>query len=378
MPLTPEEQQAKQDADRKADAERRAAEANKKRNDARLDRMNEIADSADDKKAEEDDLEDLTDEVWAQNDRPEDAPRKTRAERIAEQEEAEEEEEVSEEEAAARLIRKAEAEDEETDAARDAGATDVRKKGGVTQYKVGEKWLTLAQVRELGGEPEGGEGDLHNDGGGDTTPPARRTSPTAAELEQRRVQAEEAEKNRKAEAKAKLKDLLTRVSMGDEEAIDQLAEMQADQSRVTPDLQQLVNEQVDARMAGRTDFQSAVAWFESEEGFADVLTTPRLKQEAGRLDKEMATLHPELTARQRLERVGKQLRQLRADFGGPAASEARPNTRQSKVERKKSIPQVPSAAGRPRPETEPDERESTQDAIRRMAQSRGQARAIKH
>jgi hypothetical protein len=388
--MTPEELEAQRQANEKAEGERKAREANQKRNDARLERFNAIADSADEVKNEEDDLVPLTDEVWDQQDRPEDARRKTRAERIAEQDEAEEDEgpelgedgkPLTEEEAAARVLRRAQDEDRSADAARHAGATDVRKVDGVTQYKVGVKWLTLAQLRELGGEPEGGEGDLHADGEGDTTPPARSPSPTAQEREAARVEAERVAKEARDARKAQLRDLYTRVSMGDEEAIDLLAEMQADQSRVTPDLQQLVNEQVDARMTGRSDFQKAVDWFESEAGFADVLVTPRLKQEAGRLDKELATQYPELSPRQRLERVGKQMRQLREDLGvAPRGKGPTPPTPATKLQRKAQAARAApeEAAGRQRQDEEPDETQSTQDAIRQMAMGRGQARAITH
>jgi hypothetical protein len=390
MSKTPEEIAADEEAASKAHREQLAKEANKKRNDAMLEARNAIADSADEIKVEEDGLEPLTDEVWDQEDHERGTPRKTRAQRIADQD-AEEEAQgpelgddgqpLSEDEAAARLIRKKEAEDRENDDAREAGASDVRKKGGVTQYLVGGKWLTLAQVRELGGDTSEPE-ELQEGEEGDTNSPDRRTSPTAAELQERQRQADERAQAERAERKQKLRDLYTRASMGDEEAIDQLADMQADQSRVTPDLQRMVNEQVDARIAGRSDFQKAVDWFESDEGFADVLTTPRLKAEAARLDVELARQNPALSPRARLEKVGKQMRQLREDLGGAPAQGGRRTTTPrppTKLERKRNAPQAPQeAAGRQRPDVEPDEAESTQEAIARMAQSRGQARAIKH
>jgi hypothetical protein len=380
---TPEEIAADNDANREQ-REQIAREANKKRNDALLEARNAIADRADEIKDEEDDLVDLTDEVWAQEDGR--GPKKTREQLIAEQDARDAETEraaggnQTEEEAAAALLRQQEAEDRAADAARDAGASDSRRrKDGVMEYRVEgddgtETWLTVKELRARAGDVDSGQGD----GEGATTHPTRRDSPTAQERE--RLQAE-AEQRRQAERKVlrdKLIDLNTRASMGDETAINELADMQLD--AITGDsgrIQRMVDERVDARVTGRTEFQKAVDWFESEAGYADVLTTPRLKAEAGRLDAALAQEHPDWTPRQRLERVGKDMRQLREDLGG-APRGTPPPRRETKVDRKRNAPQVPQAAGRQRPEVEPDEQESTADAIARMARSRGQAHAIKH
>jgi hypothetical protein len=382
MPKTPEEIAAEEKAASDAQREQLAREANKKRNDAMLEARNAIADNADDIKADEDDLVPLTDEEWDQNDRPEDAKRKTRAERLAEQE-AEEEGELTEDEAAARLIRAKEQEDRELDEVRDAGADDSRERDdGTREYRLvvnGKvKWLTLQQLRETAGKVEAADEYLQEAKEGATNGSTRRTSPTDAEREQARREAEERRTEERATLRAKLVDLNTRASMGDEAAINELADMQleaiqGDSGR----LMRMVDERVDSRIVGRSDFQKAVDWFESDDGYADVLTTPRLKAEAGRLDAALAQAEPNLTPRQRLDRVGKQMRQLRQDFGGPVTRRETPRT-ESKLERKRNAPQIPQAAGRQRPDAEPDEQESTQDAIRKMAQSRGQARAISH
>jgi hypothetical protein len=381
MPKTPEEIAADEKAASDAQREQLAREANKKRNDAMLEARNAIADNADDIKTDEDDLVPLTDEVWDQNDRPEDAKRKTRAERLADQEAEEEEAELTEEEAAARLIRAKEAEDRELDDARDAGADDSRqRKDGTVEYRLvvngKEKWLTLRQLRESAGKVDAADEYLQDAKEGATNGPTRRTSPTDAEREQARREAEERRKEERATLRAKLVDLNTRASMGDDAAINELADMQleaiqGDSGR----LMRMVDERVDSRIVGRTDFQKAVDWFEDE--YSDVLTTPRLKTEAGRLDVELANANPDLSPRDRLDKVGKQMRQLREDLGGAPRRKDTPRA-ESKLERKKNAPQIPTAAGRQRPDAEPDEQESTQDAIRKMAQSRGQARAISH
>ena len=84
MPKTPEEIAADDVANQKQ-REALAREANKKRNDAMLEQRNAIADSADEVKNEEDDLQDLTDEIWDQGDRPDQVTHKTRAQRLLEQ-----------------------------------------------------------------------------------------------------------------------------------------------------------------------------------------------------------------------------------------------------------------------------------------------------
>lgn len=384
---TPEEKAAA-DAANKEQREQLARDANKKRNDAMLERRNSIADNADEVKSGEDDLEDLTDEVWAQEDGR--APKKTREELIAEQNaredaaEREAEGSQTEEDAAAQLLREREEEDREADTAREAGADDARRrKDGTMEYRVEsadgtETWLTVAQLRARAGDVGGEEGSGQDDSDSATRARTQRGSPTAAEREAARA---EAEQRRQAERKVlrdKLIDLNTRASMGDESAINELADMQLD--AITGDsgrILRMVDERVDARVTGRTEFQKAVDWFESEEGYADVLTTPRLKTEAGRLDAALAEEHPDWTPRQRLDHVGKQMRQLREDLGGAPRKDPPPR-RETKVDRKRNAPQVPQAAGRQRPEAEPDEQESTTDAIARMARGRGQAHAIKH
>lgn len=377
----------------KEQREELAREANKKRNDAMLEARNAIADKADDIKVEEDELEPLTDEIWDQEDRQEGNPRTTRADRLAAQDAEEEEQEadelamkgMSEEEReaymAAKLLRAEEDLDKDQDLAREAGASDSRKNAdGVVEYKVKVAgrvlWLTLSQLREQAGDASD-ESDTRQPGAeGDTTPRTRAPSPDTEAI---RKQAEERRQQERAALRTKLRDLNLRASMGDEAAIDELTDLQLD--AISGDSDRMlakVDERVDARIVGRTDFQKAVDWFESEDGYADVLTTPRLKAEAGRLDAELARQNPTMTPRARLEQVGKQMRQLREDLGGAAPRRDAPRREPSKLERKRDVPQVPRAAGRTREQVEPDETETTQQAIQRLAQSRGQHRAISH
>lgn len=362
MPKTDEELAAEEKAT-KEHREQLAREANQRRNETLLAARNAIADNADRADPEKEDLQDVTDEMLA--DHGGDGKPRTRAQQLTEQEE----------EAAAELLRAAEREDKAQDEARAAGADDIRKtEEGVTEYRLEvngeEKWLTLEQLRARAGDSSDEEEPLQPGKRGAKREPDPTPTPQA-QAEARR-QAEERQAAEAAAYKAHLKELYTKASMGDEQAIDELAEIQTRLSRVTPDVLRVVNEQVDARMVGRTTFEKAVEWFETE--YAPELSTNTLKAYAARRDREIANENPDMAPRARLKLVGEEMRKIRTDLGGKPSGKTPP----SKLERKERAPQVPSAAGRQRPDAEPDEAESTQDTIRRMAQSRGQSAAIKH
>lgn len=393
MPKTPKEIEADEIAASNAERERISKESNKKRNEALLEARNAIADKADEVKVEEDELEPLTDEIWAQEDRKEGKAKKSRAEMIAEQDDAEERERaaLSEDEKEAReagkLIQKAQAEEEELDEAREAGADDAREnEDGVKEYRVEAhgrvEWLTLSDLRARAGDTSSEEDTGQPSAKGAKSPAAN--VPTPEQRAEARRQAEERVKAEREARKATLKDLYLRASMGDEEAIDALAEMQADSSRVTPeDLTRIVDERVDARVEGKTAFDRAVDWFESDKGYARELAAPGFKQKAAVIDARMAQEHPEWNPRQRLDATGKELRKELADMakylGAKPNGTPRRDEPESKLERKRNAPgEVPRAAGRMRPDVEPDEVQSTQEAIQALARGRGQGRPISH
>ena len=398
MAKTAEEIRAEEDAANKEQREQLAREVNKKRNDAMLEQRNAIADSADDIKNEEDDLEPLTDEVWSQEDGSAGRPaRKTRAELIAEQDEADRQRELeamSEDEreaaAAAELLRNNERNEDALDEARAAGADESRRNAdGAIEYRVevaGEvKWLTLAALRESVGQGSG-EGDSRQHPKKGATTPATR-GPTPEQLEEQRRAAEARRKEERDARKAKLIDLHTRASMGDEEAIAELADIQADSPRVTPEeIERMVDSRVDARVEGKTAFDRAVEWFESDDGYGRELKAPGFKKRAAEIDKQLADEFPTLSPRERLDRTGKALRKELAEMAkylgakpgnGSPRREAEPQT---KLERKRqaSGAEVPRASGRARQETEPDEVQTTSDAITELARGRGQQRPITH
>lgn len=398
MAKTADQIAAEEEQASKEHREQLAREANKKRNDAMLEQRNAIADSADGIKNEEDDLEPLTDEVWSQEDGDAGRPqRKTRAELIAEQDEEDrrrEQEAMTEEEreaaAAAELLRNNERNEDALDEARAAGADDSRKNAdGEVEYRVEiggeEKWLTLSALREAVGQGDG-EGETRQHPKKGVTTPATR-GPTPEQLEEQRRAAEARRIEERQARKAKLIDLHTRASMGDEEAIAELADIQADSPRVTPEeLERMVDSRVDARVRGTTAFDQAVQWFESEDGFAHELKAPGFKQKAGQIDKRLAEEHPDWSPRKRLEATGnelrRELRELQKFLGAPTTNggSRRQQEPLSKLDRKReaSGAEVPRASGRARQETEPDEVQTTSDAIAQLAAGRGQQRPITH
>jgi hypothetical protein len=314
--------------------ERLAAEANKKRNDEQLDRRNAIADSADEVRAK--DFEDFN-------------PDETKDET---------EEEGTEEE----VVQEAQKVDRELDEARDAGADDIRVVDGKTQYRTvvngREKWQSLAELRATAQKVESADEYLHS---------AKESFTKAAQLqpsaEERQAQANEEAQVRRT----RLRETLSRAVMGDDEALDQLAQsIDEGPSRVTPDVLQLVDQRVDGRMT----FRQAAAWFDDE--YKEELSNPNLKKYIVTRDTQMAQEFPDMPFKERLQKVGDEVREMRKAFGG---SPDKPSTKQARKE--SAAPPVQGAQSRQR--TAPDEEEEGyESAIDRMAKARGQPRAHKH
>jgi hypothetical protein len=155
--------------------------------------------------------------------------------------------------------------------------------------------------------------------------------------------------------------------MGDDEALDALAQsIDEGPSRVTPDVLQLVDQRVDGRMT----FRQAAAWFDTE--YAEELKSPRLKQYIVTRDTQMAQEHPDMPFKERLQKVGDEVREMRKELGGSVTPVS------TKQARKESAPQVPTAAATRQRQAPEDEEEGYESAIDRMAKARGQPRAHKH
>jgi hypothetical protein len=311
--------------------ERLAAEANKKRNEEMLDKRNAIADSADEARAA--DFEDYNPEEPKEEDEPEEE-----------------------------VVAEAQKVDRELDEARDAGADDIRVVEGKTQYRTvvngRERWQSLAELRATAQKVESADEYLQ-----EAAASVKKAAQLQPSTEERQAQAD-------AEAQARrsrLRETLSRAVMGDEAALDALAQsIDEGPSRVTPDVLQLVDQRVDGRMT----FRQAAAWFDSE--YAEELKSPRLKQYIVTRDTQMAQEHPDMPFKERLQRVGDEVREMRKELGGSVV----PVT--TKQARKESAPQAPQAAATRQRQAPEDDEEGYESAIDRMAKARGQPRAHKH
>lgn len=341
-------------AERKAARERAAREANAARNQERVNARDRIADNADSKRQEVEPVEDFeeTEEQAPESEETDTGDESTDDTQVNDQQEETEDSE------------------EDRDEARDSGAADSRKRAdGVTEYKLvvngKERWATLAEVRAAAQKVESADEYLQQ-----ATDSVRRTVTEGTDDE-----SEESDRMAAAERKARIEryaDLQRRAAVGDEEAIAELAQHLEGLSRVTPDVLQAVDERVDQRVRGRETFQQAVSWFEGE--YAEELKFPKLKAQAARLDKEYAAANPGMTPRDRLQKVGNELRELVKELGVPVGK----TPKVDKLARKQEAPRGVSASGRHRPETDDEADESVQQQIDRIAKARGQARAIQH
>lgn len=323
--------------------EEMARQANKQRIEDRLSRLDAIANQADQFKTE-DGLEDLDDEAWQDK-----AP--------ADRREAESEADPTE------TIADAEKADREMDEARAAGADDVRVTNGETYYRVivngNEKWLTLQQLRDTSSKVSAADEYLRA---------AKEAAKTAITGLTPSAHADESV----SAAPGRVRELLNRALMGEQEAIDELARRLEGPS-VTTDVLKAVDERVD----GRLTFRQAVDWFETE--YRSELSNPRLKAIMVQRDAELAAQNPEMDFKQRLKMVGDEIRDLKRELGvtTPAPQAAAP-IRSEKEARKASVRSIPQAGGRLTEDTEDDEDETYEMSIAKMAAARGQARPIIH
>ncbi len=327
------EQMTDEEARAKREAEARAA--NKQRNDERLERLNAIANQADEKKSA-DGMEDLEDEAWTEQ-----GPRR---ERETEQDDG-------------TIVAEAEQQDRDLDEARAAGADDVRVTNGETYYRLivngQERWLTLQQLRENASKVSAADEYLRS----------------AKELVKNNLSATPSHRDESAGAdRGRVRELLNRAIMGEQEAIDELAQA-IERPSATADVARLVDERVD----GRLTFREAVNWFDKE--YSAELSDPRLKEYMVWKDSQLAQANPDMDFKERLRQVGEEARALR---GRPSAPAADPQRRADKEQRKASVRSIPVAGGRQLDEAEEDENETYEMSIAKMAQLRGQARPIVH
>ena len=322
-----------------------AREAQERRNNERLERLNQIANQSDENKTRDEELSDIEDTQW--QDRGEGRP----------PHEGDEEEEAEPK----RVVADAEAADKAAEEARDAGATDVKVVNGETYYQLivngAEVWKTLPQIRADAQKVLSADGYLRD--AKDAVKNALALNPSEPKRQDDEAKAR----------KARYAGLLSRIAMGEEEAVNELASDLAQPSEVTPDVVRLLDERVD----GRLTFRDAVKWFDSE--YAEELKDPDLKQRIVRRDKEIATLYPEMDFVERLKEVGNEARAIRISKGGRPAT---PQSTQSKEQRKASVRPPQAAAVTRQDEEDEEDGETYSSAISQIAKSRGQGRPIVH
>ena len=345
----------------RAEAQARIDAAREARNADRLARLEQIADSAETTGEHVND-EEVTDEMWADHDLPE-SVQQARAMAKAQAEKSPEEEPREPQEPAEPSPNDQE-EEAKDDEARDAGADDVRVTNGVKEYRLTVNgrtvWRSLEEIRATAQKVE--SADEYLETATETVKRATRSGPSAEE--------QEAAGRERAERVSRRKELLRRQAMGDESAIEELAELdeRAAPSAVTPDVLRALDERFDSRVS----FQNAVNWFEGE--YAPELKHQAMKLYAGQLDAQLAERNPRMAPKERLRRVGEQIRkELRETYGLRA-----PAGPSDKALRKAEVRRPVPAAERRQEERDEGEEETTAEAIQKMARARGQPRAVVH
>lgn len=336
----------------------KARKANEARNQSRLERLSAIADGNDAAGTAE------MQEVDGGNLVMKETPTPEEREAAAAREEADSQRFLAEQEAKALQTEGAEPAqaDSETEPVAeeppqpDGGTTDVKVVNGVTHYLTvvngKEKWLTLEQLRVAAQKVESADEYLASAAA--SVRNSSRLTPSKQD-ESGRVDDVDLEK------------MLSSAVMGDEEAIKKLAAaIKARPSAVTPDVLQQFDE--------RWSFRRAAEWF--EETYADELGDPFLKRLMYERDAELAKDDPHLPYKQRLKKAGDEVRIWMQKKSGTAP--VRVATSPNKLDRKKVLVNVPSAAARQAAPEDEDAEESVEDVIAKMAKARGQSRAVAH
>jgi hypothetical protein len=161
---------------------------------------------------------------------------------------------------------------------------------------------------------------------------------------------------------------LTSALQGDEEAIKKIAlRLKAPPATVTPaDVRSVV--------ADQTRFTDALKWFQGE--YKDLCSNPKVFEECQRRDAALAKAEPALPYRDRMARVGNEVRAwVKQLTGGHSPAPTPP--RDDKLHRKASVANVPQAGGRQTVREDEEEEEPTESVIDKMARARHQNGAIR-
>lgn len=202
-----------------------------------------------------------------------------------------------------------------------------------------EKWQTLQELRTNASKVEAADEYLRQ-----ASEAARKSAREALSTPDEPSGLEEDEARK----------LLAAAALGDEEAIGRLAKaITAKPSGITPDVLQAFDQ--------RLSFRTELASLEAEQ--KDLLEDPYM----GRLFRarlnELKQEAPDTRLSDAYRNIGKE---LRTAFPGYKGSKT-----QTKLDRKRTLVQVPSAASRQQTETEDDGEEDPSAVIERLAKARG-------
>lgn len=308
--MTPEEKKAHDDAVAKA------KEANTSKNNDRLARMEAIADGADENR--KDDLEGLEIKDDA-------AEREARA--------------IAEDEEAARLLQ---TEGVGTEPEKDTDS-DTKTVNGEVYYRQivngSDKWQTLKQIRDTAQKVESGDEYL------------RLASESVRNASRLALSHKDEPSNIE---KVDVRSILRAAVLGDDEAIEKLASvLETRPSEVTPD----VVRQIDQRLSFRTELASL------EDKSRDLLENQYTKRLFRDRLNELREENPTMGLTEAYTSIDKE---LRTAFPGLTKAQT-----QNKLERKRTLVNVPTAASRQTEEEEPEGEEDVGSVIDKMAKARG-------
>jgi hypothetical protein len=339
--MADEQQTPEELAEQRKQAALAAREAH---NQSRLERLNAIADNNDVHGAA--DMQDTDGNKLVMNE--ETTPEEREA--AAAQEDLDVQRFLAEQEAKALQEQGAAGAETTGEETRAEASPDLKVVNGVTHYLTivngKEKWLTLSQLRASAQKVESADEYL-----------------ASAAASVRHAAALALQEPETDDARAELIATLNSAVMGDEEAIERIADRLNERPSVTPELVQ--------QLTDRQSFEREAAWFQRE--FSDVWSDPRLKRLAVERDSELAQQQPSMPYRDRLQAVGNELRGWFASHMGVRAASSR-----TKLDRKRSLVNVPTAAARQTPTEDEEAEESVEEAIQKMARARGQNRAFVH
>jgi hypothetical protein len=311
--MTPEEKKAHDEAVAKA------TEANRNKNNERLAKMEAIADGADQhREADFDDALEIKDDA-------EDRERRA----------------IAEDEEAARLLQ-TEGASEESSKSVEEVTGDTKVVNGVTYYlqivNGREKWQSLAEIRQSASKVEAADEYLR----------------TAAESVKNASRLALSKQDEPASfGKDEVKRLLASAALGDEDAIERLASVISTRPSEPSD----VLRQIDQRLSFRTELASL------EAKSKDLLENPYM----GRLFRdrlnELKAENPTMGLAEAYTSIDTELRKA-----FPGVTKART---QDKLERKRTLVNVPTAAARQVREEDEEGEEDVGNVIEQMAKARG-------